>query len=567
MEYIYHVAVLFCLYAILATSFNLLVGFAGLFALSHAALYAIGAYTTAILTTTLGLPFPVPLVASILFAALLSILIAVPALRVSGHYLVIVSLALQVIVLQVIVNWKSLTGGTDGISGVPTYSFGGFALDTPARFLIAAMLGLAACYWVAWRLTRSPFGRALRAMRENESAAQSVGLDILYMKVSVFAISAGLAAVAGSLFARYFSYVGADSFSINETIYILAMVILGGTGNLRGAVLGAAILVVLPELLKFLPMPVDIADKMRLIIYGCVLMAVLVFRPQGLLPEPRGRKAMLVQTDAEEDEADTAKLLDGEAGAASEIVLEGRNLCKRFGGITAISDFSIALRSHRITGLIGPNGAGKTTAFNLLTGFLKPTDGQIDLRGKSILGKKPHHLVASGVARSFQDLRLFTNMTVIENVVVALPNQAGHRISNLFLKPLTVRAQERENTALAMQILRFVELDGKAHETAADLSYAEEKLLVVARLLATGAEVLLFDEPMSGLDQTTLREILPVLRRLAERGKAICIIEHNLDVITGICDEVFFLDEGRTMAVGSPAELMSDPELAERYFK
>ncbi|MGA0539549.1 ABC transporter permease subunit [Neotabrizicola sp. VNH66] len=567
MEYIYHIAVLFCLYGILTISFNLLVGFSGMFALSHAALYAIGAYTTAILTTKLGVPFPLDMIASVLVAAVISAVIALPALRVTGHYLVIVSLALQIIVLQVILNWKSLTGGTDGISGVPSYNLFGLAITTPLSFLAVAGTGLVACYWFTRRLVRSPFGRALRAMRENESAAQAVGLNILYMKLSTFAISAALAAVAGSLFARYFRYVGVDSFSINETIYVLAMVILGGLANLRGSLLGAAILVALPELLKFVPLPVDMADKIRLIVYGAVLMIILLVRPQGILPEPRGKKAMVVSVEDEGAPSDADRLLEGQGGAPDEVVLEGRNLRKQFGGVTAIKDFSIALKRGRITGLLGPNGAGKTTAFNLLTGFLKPTDGVITLKGRSIADRKPHELVSAGVARSFQDLRLFTKMTVIENVIVALPGQSGHRWQNLFLHPARVHAQEKANAARAMEILRFVELDGKAHETAADLSYAEEKLLVVARLLATGAEVLLFDEPMSGLDQTTLQDIFPVIRRLAEHGKVVCIIEHNLDVIKELCDEVYFLDEGRTMAVGTPDDLMNDPELAERYFK
>ncbi len=565
MEYLYHIGVMVCLYAILATSFNLLVGFAGLFALSHAALYAIGAYGTAIVTTSLGWPFPLPLIVSVVAAAALSAAIAVPALRVSGHYLVIVSLALQIIVVQVIINWGDLTGGPDGISGVPAYSFFGFRLDTPDKFLIAAVIGALVCFWIARRLTRSPFGRALRAMRENEAAAQAAGKNILHMKVTVFAISAGLAAVAGSLFARYFTYVGPDSFTIDETIYILAMVILGGTGNLRGSVLGAAILVILPELLKFMPLPVDIADKLRLIAYGAVLMLILVFRPQGLIPEPRGRKAMFVPVDAEKGKGDAQALFASE-GARDEVVLEGRNLKKTFGGITAIEDFSIQLPKGRITGLLGPNGAGKTTAFNLLTGFLKPTSGEVRLRGKAV-DAKPHELVSAGVARSFQDLRLFTKMTVIENVIVALPGQTGDRVAALFLRPGKVREEERRNAARAMEILRFVELDKKAHETAEDLSYAEEKLLVVARLLATGAEVLLFDEPMSGLDHQTLQEVFPVIRRLAENGKTICIIEHNLDVIKELCDQVYFLDEGRALATGTPEELMNDPELAERYFK
>ncbi|MGM0584057.1 MAG: ABC transporter permease subunit [Pseudomonadota bacterium] len=568
MEYLLHIAVMLSLYAILATSFNLLIGFAGLFALSHAAFYALGAYVTAILTVTLGLPFPLPLIAAVVFTAVMSALIAVPALRISGHYLVVISLAMQIIVLEVILNWKGLTGGTDGISGVPAYDLLGLMrLDTPDRFLIAALPAAAICFWFSWRLTRSPFGRALRAMRENEAAAQAVGKNILFMKVTVFALAAGLAAVAGGLFARYFTYVGVDSFTIDETIYILAMVILGGTGNLWGSVVGAAILVIAPELLKFLPLPVDIADKMRLIAYGVVLMVILLFRPQGLLPEPRGRRAMFVPVEAEKEESDAEKLFEGDSGAKGEVVMEGRNLRKQFGGITAIDDFSIELKRGVITGLLGPNGAGKTTAFNLLTGFLQPTAGEIILRGQPIGNAKPHELVGRGVARSFQDLRLFTRMTVIENVIVALPNQTGDRVLPLYLRPGRVRAEERANAARAMEILRFVELDEKAHETAEDLSYAEEKLLVVARLLATGAEVLLFDEPMSGLDKNTLEEVFPVIRKLAENGKTICIIEHNLDVIKELCDVVWFLDEGRAMATGTPEELMNDPELAERYFK
>ncbi|MAS45254.1 MAG: branched-chain amino acid ABC transporter permease [Rhodobacteraceae bacterium] len=567
MEYVLHVLAMFCLYSILATSFNLLVGFGGLFALSQAALYALGAYATAIGAGTLGLPFPIPLIMSVVVAAVMSALIAIPALRVSGHYLVVVSLALQIIVLQVALNWKELTGGTDGISGIPQYTFFGIRIDTPGSFLVVAAIAAVACFWVCRRLTRSPFGRALRAMRENEAAAQAVGKNILYMKVTVFAVSAALAAVAGSLFARYFTYVGADSFTIDETIYILAMVILGGAGNLWGSILGAAILVILPEALKFAPLPVDIADKLRLIAYGVVLMVILRFRPEGLLPEPRGKKAMFVPVDAEGGKGDAEALFEGGAGEPGSVTLEGRALKKTFGGITAISDFSIELKKGRITGLLGPNGAGKTTAFNLLTGFLRPTAGEIRLHGKAIGAKKPHELVGAGVARSFQDLRLFTKMTVIENVVVALPRQSGDSLASVFLRPLKVREEERANAARAMEILRFVELDKKAHETAEDLSYAEEKLLVVARLLATGAEVLLFDEPMSGLDQTTLQEIFPVIRKLAANGKTVCIIEHNLDVIKELCDTVYFLDEGRAMATGTPEALMNDPELAARYFK
>ncbi|WP_366554213.1 branched-chain amino acid ABC transporter ATP-binding protein/permease [Aquibaculum sediminis] len=567
MDYILHILVMASLYVILATSFNLLIGFAGLFALSHAAFYALGAYVTAILTTSLGVPFPIPLIAGVAFVAAVGVLVALPAIRVSGEYLVIISLALQIIVVEVILNWRGLTGGGDGIAGIPNITIFGGRLSSPGTFLPLAIVFAAGCFWIAWRLAHSPFGRALRAMRENASAAQACGKDLVYMKLTVFAFAAGLASIAGGLYAHYFNYVGPDGFTIDETIYILAMVILGGTGNLWGSVVGALVLVGLPEALKFINMPVDIADKARLVIYGALLILILRIRPEGILPEPQSRSVTATATAGGSQGMAQKTLLSAEGSADAQPILEGRGLHKSFGGITAVSGFDIVMRRGQVTGLIGPNGAGKTTAFNLLTGFLKPDRGEIRYKDKSIAGLKPHQIVGAGVARSFQDLRLFTKMTVLENVVVALPRQSGDNVFKAYFAPRQVAREERENAERAMEVLRFVGLEDKADERAENLSYAEEKLLVVARLLATGAEVLLFDEPLSGLDGNALQEIFPVIRRLAEEGKTICIIEHNLDVIKSLCDTVYFLDEGHTMAVGTPNELMNDPELAERYFK
>jgi branched-chain amino acid transport system permease protein len=571
MDYLYHILVMVCLYVILATSFNLLIGSAGLFALSHAAFYAFGAYATAILTTRFGVPFPWPLLIGIVGAAGVGALVAVPAMRIGGHYLVIVTMALQVIVLAVLINGGHFTGGTDGIPGVPKITLFGTVLDTPLSFLPLAAILAAACVAVCWRIAGSPFGRALKAMRENEAATQAAGKNIVAMKVTVFALSAALASVAGALLAHYISFVGTDSFTLDETIYILAMVILGGTGNLWGAVLGAVILVILPELLKFLALPADIADKLRQIFYGLILIGILLLRPQGILAERSTAPAVPARRGGDADPEAVPDAVHGESppdtGREGEVTVTGRGLAKSFGGIAAVRSFDIDLRRGVITGLIGPNGAGKTTAFNMLTGFIRPDSGSITFRGRSLAGLKPHEVVRAGVARSFQDLRLFTRMTVLENVLVALPDQSGDRIGAVFFRPGRVRHEERANRRRAMDVLRFVGLDAKAHERAEDLSYAEEKLLVIARLLASGAEVLLFDEPLSGLDPNTLEQIFPTIRRLARDGKTICIIEHNLDVIRGLCDTVVFLDEGRNLATGTPEQLISDPQLAERYFQ
>jgi branched-chain amino acid transport system permease protein len=560
MDYLLHIMVMVSIYAILAASFNLLTGFAGLFALSQAAFFGAGAYATAILATRLGLPFPLPIIAGVLLAAVVGMAVALPALRIGGDHLVVVTLALQIIAIAVMVNWRSLTGGTDGIAGIPKLVFFGVRLDTPGRFLPLALAGAAVSLWIAWRLASSPFARAVRAMRENEAAAQAVGKNIVAIKLAVFAFSAGLAAIAGGLYAHYISFVSAETFTLDVTIYVLAMVILGGTGNLWGSVLGAVILTALPELLKFVELPPDIADKSRQILYGLALIAMLLLRPQGLLPEIGTRRRQIRAAPT------VPAPLGATAPADGAVTVEGSGLGRRFGGIVAVAGLDIQLRRGRIVGLIGPNGAGKTTAFNLLTGFLRPDEGSVSLNGTPLSGLRPHEVARLGMARSFQDLKLFAHMSVLDNVMVALPRQKGDSLLQVYFAPWVVAREERQNRERAIAVLAFVGLADKAGETAEDLSYAEEKLLVIARLVATGAEVLLFDEPLSGLAPNTLDAIFPIIRRLADSGKTICIIEHNLDVIRGLCDTAVFLDEGRKLAEDAPDRLIADPALAARYF-
>ncbi len=559
MDIALHLGVMLCMYAILATSFNLLIGFSGLFAFSHAGFYALGAYATAILAPHLS--FPLTLVLACAFTGLVGVGLAIPTLRISGIYLIIASLAFQSIVLEVIINWNSLTGGPGGIAGIAPIRLFGHALSGDRAFLPFAFVVALICFGIAWRIANSPFGRALKAMRENESAAVSVGKNVLAMKVTVFGVTAALAAAAGWLFAYYYTFVGPDSFSLDETVLILSMVMVGGSGNLLGTLVGVLLLLLIPQVLFFVDLPSLMADQLRLLIYGLVLIGFLLFRPEGMIPE-RGRRGRRI------DAAPAGAALPLVAGATEgAATLVGRRMQKRFGGIVAITSLDISLESGRIIGLIGPNGAGKTTAFNLLTGFLKPDQGEITFRDRPLKGLKAHEIVRAGVGRSFQDLRLFSRMTVLDNVIVAFPRQAGDNILALFLRPGTVRRQEAAHAARALAILDFVGLRGRATDLAEDLSYAEEKLLVIARLLATDAEVLLFDEPLSGLDPAGLAHIGGIIRQLAASRKTIGIIEHNLDAIRSLCDEIVFLDGGRDMARGTPATLMRDPELVERYFR
>ena len=247
-------------------------------------------------------------------------------------------------------------------------------------------------------------------------------------------------------------------------------------------------------------------------------------------------------------------------------LLSLRGVARSFGGIQAVDDCTFDVRPGLITGLIGPNGAGKTTVFNLITGFLSADRGSIRLRGEELLGLSPHQVERLGVVRTFQHLRLWGKMTVLENVLLGCATPAGENVLALFLRPGAVRAEEQRARERALEVLHFFGLDARAHEYAEDLAYPEQKLLSMARIFATDAPVMLLDEPTSGLDGESLQRTVPMVRRLVEHGKTVLLIEHNMELISQLSDEVIFLHQGRVLAAGRPAEITRDPSLTEIYF-
>jgi branched-chain amino acid transport system permease protein len=250
----------------------------------------------------------------------------------------------------------------------------------------------------------------------------------------------------------------------------------------------------------------------------------------------------------------------------AEPILVIRELSKAFGGIQAVDDCTFEVSPRRITGLIGPNGAGKTTIFNLVTGFLRADRGSIRLRGQEMLGLPPHQVERRGVIRTFQHLRLWNKMTVLDNVLLGCRTPLGENVFSLFLRPGQVRAEEAAARERALGVLDFFGLRGRAGDLVEDLAYPEQKLLSMARIFATEAEVLLLDEPTSGLDTDSLQKIVPMVRRLVEHGKTVLLIEHNMELISELSDEVVFLHQGRVLATGKPADITRDPALTEIYF-
>jgi branched-chain amino acid transport system permease protein len=576
MDYVIHLVILVLLYSIVAISLNLLVGYTGLLSVGHAAFYGIGAFGSGLLAYYLGVHFLVGMLAGVVIAIIAGAIVSIPALRVKDEFLVLLTIGFNMVIFGFLVTQQDLTGGRWGKIGIPTLSFLGISLSTPAKALPVVILFFAICFAISWRLTHSPFGRVLKAMRDDETATRAFGKDILRFKVFVFILGAGLAAIAGSLWSHYNAYVEPRAFTVTESIFLLALVVIGGSANLWGSVLAAFLLITIPEILTFLPgaetgtVPIS---AVRVAIYGALMVIFMRFRPKGLLPEHlsfRNKDLAYVPLTMEEKD----KILTSSEGipypehSKDKPIppLQIERLCKHFGGLKAVDDVSFVLPEGKITALIGPNGAGKTTIFNLITGFLSTDRGRVHLRGREITNQPPHKINHLGLVRSFQEVRIFRNMSVLDNVLVACGKQKGEDLGWLFFRPRKVAQEEKENRRVAKAYLDIVGLGEKAEILANDLAFAEQKLLMFACLLATRADVLLIDEVVSGIDPGAIDRFMLLVRQLANWGKTICIIEHNIEVVKSVADLAYFLSEGKVIAVGTPTELIANPKLTQIYF-
>ncbi|MQA84478.1 MAG: ATP-binding cassette domain-containing protein [Streptosporangiales bacterium] len=553
--------------AVLGFSVNLLVGYTGLVSMAQGAVYGVGSYAAAVAATKAGLPFPLTILASIAAATLVSVLMSWPALRVKGEYLILLTLAVQLVLSGVYEAWVPVTGGTSGIAGIPQPAFGAEfpGPGTLLPFVLAVfVVGFGVSLWVG----HSPFGRTLRVIREDESAAESVGKHVTYYKVAVFALAGALAGLAGGTYAHYQAFVNPVSFSLDQSIFLMAVVVLGGAGNLFGTVIGAAVLASFPQLLLLANFDNQVAAVAQRFLYGLLLVLFMLYRPQGLVPEyfrlrrrtpgrPLGRDLAEIQITDLNFCKITAK--------GGSVVLRATDLHKSFDGVKPADGLSMVLPAGRITALVGPNGAGKTTVFNLLTGFVPPDRGRVTLHAEDITHLPTWQRARRGLVRSFQDVRICEGLSVLDNVRTAIPRQAGETVGSLLLAPAVIRAR-RAHVEAAMSYLEFVGLAGRANEPAAALPFGEHKLLAIARLLATEADVLLLDEPASGVDRAWAERVLDLIRRLADEGKTICLVEHNLDVVRALADRAYFMDAGRIIAEGTPEELMADEHLAAVYF-
>ncbi|SDH62721.1 ABC transporter permease subunit [Paraburkholderia phenazinium] len=556
-NYLVDVGLTIATYSILGLGLNIVVGYAGLLDLGYAAFFAIGAYTTALLETLLHFSFWETLPFSLAFAGASGIVIGYPTLRLRSDYLAIVTLGFGEITRIVATN-LNITGGPNGIYGIESPSLFGYEISSPRAVYELGIAFLVLVLGFAIRLGKSRLGRAWTSIREDESAAEAVGVPTLRVKMLAYVMGALIGGLAGSLFAARFGTIDPTGFTYLQSVTILIVVVLGGRGSIPGVILGAVIVAGLPEMLRFL-------NLWRIFAFAIGLVILMLARPQGLWPAPLRRVTLPPIGAGGAGDAGGPETLRPRENVAGEVLLEVRSMQRRFGGVQALGGISFTVRNGEILSLIGPNGAGKTTVFNCLTGVIRPTGGEVLWRGTSLAGGAPHRIVHAGMARTFQGIRLFANMTAFENVLIGM----DHRLHTLLVAELlalpSARAEEAEHAAEGLRWLGFVGLAARAGERAADLPYGDQRRLEIARALASNPHLLLLDEPAAGMNPTEKHALMELIRRIRDLGVTVLLIEHDMMLVMSVSDRIIVMDHGILIAEGTPAEIQADPRVIDAY--
>ncbi len=515
-------------------------GYTGQISLAQAAFYGIGAYAVALGTTRWGVNWWLALVLGLLAATLAGAILGSTTLKLGGHYLAMVTICFQIIYTLITTNWIAVTGGPDGISNIKRPPFL-VPLNSAQRYAWFALAALWLVAGLVWGLRDTALGRAMRAIRENELAAEALGVDTRRVKVIAFTLSAIIGALGGAIYASGYLYISPDSFNFDHAVAFLAMVLVGGSESALGAILGATLLTFLPEWLRDL-------KKIYLVVYGCAIILVIVFMPEGLW----GYAKLLGRRFARRPILPPARstLRVGGRGKAGEEILRAESLAKYFGGLRAVDGVDFTVTRGEIHALIGPNGSGKTTIINLLSGLYVPTAGRIHFLGRDIVGLRPSRIAHTGMARSFQNLRLFRELTVWENVLVGAQREEG---------------SEAETRDHAMAAIEFVGLQDKAHEICRNLPYGHQKLVELARALAGEPDLLLLDEPGAGLNQTEKQELIQLLKRLNDMGLTILIVEHDMSLVSQVATCATVLNFGEKIAEGTADQVLRHPAVVEAY--
>jgi branched-chain amino acid transport system permease protein len=615
-DYYIHLGTTILIYIILLFGLDIVVGYTGQVSLGHAGLFGVGAYTTGVLFFKLGMPFYITVPASILVTAFFGGLLALPALKVIGPYLAMVTLAFGTI-LQILINEMSFL--TEGPMGIKLLKPSIFGKEMGEReFYWVAIACMLVALVVIHRILKSQLGRAFEALRDSPVACDCMGVSVYRYKVYAFVISAGFAGFAGSLYAYSEKYISPNTYNNELTVLFLLGIIMGGRKSRLGAILGAIIIVLLPKLLDDINLfrivaialailvalgsglalskkitsinkiaaPVigtialaifslwleNITDW-RLSIFGAMILLVVYYLQDGIVgffsnfySSLKGKVVtMSGESRSAGEEINSNVIHQAAVKDINAPILNIESILMQFGGLKALNNVDITIKRGSIHGLIGPNGSGKSTMMNVLTGIYIPTNGNVLFENSSVVGKTSSEIALSGIARTFQNVQLFGEMTALENILVGLHHTFTANLVDVALHLPRFNKEEAAARERALGLLHFVGLGSLANEEARNLPYGKQRMLEIARALALDPSLLLLDEPAAGLTAPDIKELLGVIKKIRDHGITIILIEHHMDVVMSVCDQISVLDFGQKIAEGLPQQIQKDAKVIEAY--
>ncbi|QWD94901.1 branched-chain amino acid ABC transporter ATP-binding protein/permease [Polynucleobacter sp. MG-Unter2-18] len=613
--YYIHLIETILIYTILLYGLDIVVGYVGQVSLGHAALFGIGSYTAGVLFFHFGTPIWVTLPAAIVVTSIFGGILALPALKVIGPYLAMVTLAFGTIT-QILINEMTwLTEGPLGIK-IPKPDLMGAPMSK-AQFFWLVCIVLIIALVVVDRFVKSQMGRAFEALRDSPVACDCMGVSVYRYKVIAFVISAGFAGLAGCLYAYSEQYISPNTYNNELAVLFLLAVIMGGRKSRLGALLGAAIIVLLPKLLDdinlfrivastiavvvavgaamalskkvttprrvMVPLAgvvglaafsfwLDRISDWRLSIFGFMILLVVYYLQNGIVGFAKSfyqsiaGKTVTTRGEKADEIDDSISFISAvnNQNAGTEL-LKVDSVLMQFGGLKALNNVDLSIKRGTIHGLIGPNGSGKSTMMNVLTGIYQPTAGNVLYAGQSVVGRTSSDIALSGIARTFQNVQLFGEMTAIQNILVGLHHTFKSNMLEIALHLPRYKKESQEAHARAMALLKFVGLEDFANEEARNLPYGKQRSLEIARALALDPELLLLDEPAAGLTAPDIKELMRIIRKIRDSGITFILIEHHMDVVMSVCDTVSVLDFGQKIAEGKPAEVQADEKVIHAY--
>lgn len=534
---------------------TIILGYTGQISLGQAAFFGIGAYGAAIVSSIVHSMW-IGLIAAVILTAVFGFIIGLSTLKMAGHYLAMVTIGFQTLVSLVFNNWASLTGGPDGISGILRPQIFGFSLfkNTPFLYFVLSLLFIVGAG--VHSLRKYTWGRALRGIRENELAANVMGVNVFSAKIVAFTVGAAITGLAGGIFASGAMYISPGLFDFTQSVSFLAMTVVGGAGSAVGTVLGTVILTLLPEVLRFL-------QHIYLVVYAVIVLLVVLGMPGGIWPViEKWWSRFLPPT---RPKLNLQNIRFGIPAKYGEPLLKLTQISKQFGGLKAVDQVDLTVMSQEAHALVGPNGSGKTTVLNLVTGVYPLSGGTVQLENQILTGLPPFKITESGISRTFQNIRLCKDMTVLDNVMLGLHR---HRKSTFLGNMISSPASRLERSRFeekAWEAIAYVGLSERAFEFADNLPHGQQKLVELARALVAEPKVLLLDEPAAGLNDTETANLIQLLQRLKSEGVTILLIEHDMALVTKVADKLTVLNFGQRIAEGSVQKVLEEPVVLEAF--